>query len=123
MCKLLSLQFRSRVGCNDPLVVDTLASVARVVSDKTGTITENKMKSKIQMLFCDNGETILDDISLRLSSSSIPSRALRSEHKYNAITIMATSGMEPEEVAIRSHIKPYCTQVRQNMFAIIYICT
>jgi len=33
---MLSLTFRSGVNCNDPLAVDVLGYVTRLVSDKTG---------------------------------------------------------------------------------------
>ncbi len=48
VCKLLWVQVRSGVRCNNPLVADVLAYVVRIVTDKTGTITENKMVAKRQ---------------------------------------------------------------------------
>ena len=51
VCKLLWPQGRSGVLVNNPLVADTLAYVARIVTDKTGTITENRMVAKLQAVF------------------------------------------------------------------------
>lgn len=49
VCSLLSFSFRSLVKCNNPLVADVYASVTRIVTDKTGTLTENKMIPKEQV--------------------------------------------------------------------------
>jgi P-type E1-E2 ATPase len=51
VCKLLWPQGRSGVRVNNPLVADTLAYVVRIVTDKTGTITENRMVAKLQAVF------------------------------------------------------------------------
>lgn len=102
VCKLLWPQVKSEVRCNNPLVADILAYVVRIVSDKTGTITENRMVAKIQAVFGQDGTVhIHDEASVKPEQGEYQS----------AMAIMATTGMEPEEVAIRTKINTYATML------------
>jgi magnesium-transporting ATPase (P-type) len=115
----LSFQFRSEMKCNNKFVVDVLAYVNRIVSDKTGTLTQNKMVPKVSMLF---HSTNVHQFYVDVEESHVEHQLLH-HHQHNAeahhishiemeeifgensIAIMSTTGMEPEERALAHKIR------------------
>lgn len=113
VCHLLAFNFRSNVNCNNPLSVDVLAYVNRVISDKTGTLTVNLMQPKYTMLFLDEeaseitSSNDLDNLHVVYESGISCETDITKCHKANCFAIYSTTGVEPEERAIREMISPY----------------
>jgi P-type E1-E2 ATPase len=87
------------VKCNNPLVADVWASVTRIVTDKTGTLTENKMIPKDQLLYIQENEDtwVLKEATLM--------HEIDHDMENHLMAIMSTTGMEPEEISIASCVK------------------
>ncbi|KAL0476680.1 phospholipid-transporting ATPase [Acrasis kona] len=101
VCSLLSFSFRSRVKCNNPLVADVWASITRIVTDKTGTLTENKMVAKDQVLYTKFSD---NETNFQLEDTTSMTE-VTPDLMNHLLAIMSTTGMEPEEVSIASCMK------------------
>ncbi|KAL9641831.1 hypothetical protein ABK040_011816 [Willaertia magna] len=122
VCHLLSFNFRANVKCNNPLAIDVLAHVNRLILDKTGTITCNLMVPKYTMLFLSddyNNNYNNNDYNNSDSSENLIGNNIIYEydiehdvnveycHLENCFAIFSTTGVEPEERAIRKMISKY----------------
>ncbi|EFC37819.1 predicted protein [Naegleria gruberi] len=113
VCHLLSFNFRSGVKCNNSLASDVIAYVNRIISDKTGTLTVNLMQPKYAMLFLDEEDNIInfDEHHIIYEHDVKCEMEVTKCHKDNCFAIFSTTGVEPEERAIRKMVSPYSNLV------------
>jgi magnesium-transporting ATPase (P-type) len=95
----------SNVKCNVPKVIDVFGHATRIVTDKTGTLTENKMIAKVSMVFNQHNEhenaVVISDNHPEIEGDPVQTLDL------HALAVYSTTGMEPEEIAIRNRIEKH----------------
>eukprot|EP01080_Neovahlkampfia_damariscottae_P000964 gene964-9871_t len=99
---VLSLSFPEEVKCNNQLVIDILGSVTKIVTDKTGTLTQNKMDPVLLMIHNEKNEK---NIFLQKEENIEPFK--NEEILHGLLAIFSNTGIEPEEISIRNILKPF----------------
>lgn len=102
--KFLSYSFQKKsegdINCNQTHLFDVLGHVGRVVTDKTGTLTENKMVPIGSMIFTKEEEFIIDPSK---KSQNLNIKKIME----NLYSIFSNAENEPEEVTMLNVIKDY----------------